>query len=176
MDFRLATIQDLGNIKLMYDDLIGKMIRNGIEIWDDVFPFMFFRADITNKRFYILEDEYENKDGYKDIIGAFVLNKTAGGSNHMKWEEPIADALYLGRLAVNVEYLNKGIGTKLLNHAIQITQDQEIDYLRLMVVDINEPAINFYNKNGFTQVGGSYLDKINENVTLLEYGYELKVF
>lgn len=176
MNFRLATIQDLGHIKIMYDELIEKMISTGIEIWDEAFPFIFFRSDIMNKRFYILEDKYENKDGYKDIIAAFVLNTTTGGAKYLKWEEPLANALYLGRLAVNVNYLDTGIGTKMLEHAIRITQEKDIDFLRLLVVDINYPAIIFYEKNGFTRVEGSYHDKISKKVTLLEYGYELKVF
>ncbi|HBC92713.1 MAG TPA: GNAT family N-acetyltransferase, partial [Pelotomaculum sp.] len=48
-------------------------------------------------------------------------------------------------------------------------------YLRLFVVDINVPAINLYLRNGFRQVDGIYEEKIDDNFTLREYGFEIKV-
>lgn len=48
------------------------------------------------------------------------------------------------------------------------------EYLRLFVVDINEPAVNLYHKNGFAQVEGTYEEKFDDFV-LREYGFEKRL-
>ncbi len=45
MTFRLATTSDLSEIKEMYTSLIKKMNKDGIEIWDDIYPCEFFAND-----------------------------------------------------------------------------------------------------------------------------------
>lgn len=62
----------------------------------------------------------------------------------------------------------------MLNEAIALAKDKGTKYLRLFVVDINKPAINFYLKNGFKQVDGIYEERIDDFV-LSEYGFEIKV-
>ena len=73
-----------------------------------------------------------------------------------------------------VNYLRKGIGSVMINKAIAIARDSSAKYIRLFVVDINKPAINFYLKNGFKQVDGIYEERIDDFV-LSEYGFEIKV-
>ena len=46
------------------------------------------------------------------------------------------------------------------------------EYLRLFVVDINEPAIQLYIKNGFIKRNGVYDEVIEDDLVLHEYGYE----
>lgn len=46
------------------------------------------------------------------------------------------------------------------------------EYLRLFVVDINEPAINLYVKNGFKKAEGVYDEVIDDDLVLHEYGFE----
>jgi len=48
-------------------------------------------------------------------------------------------------------------------------------YLRLFVVDINKPAIKVYLKNGFRQVDGLYEERVDAELILREYGFEIKV-
>ena len=92
----------------------------------------------------------------------------------MKWGNKNAKALYIDRFGVNVNYLRKGIGSVMINKAIAIARDSSAKYIRLFVVDINKPAINFYLKNGFKQVDGIYEERIDDFV-LSEYGFEIKV-
>ena len=45
----------------------------------------------------------------------------------------------------------------------------------LFVVDVNEPAINLYRKNGFTKASGVYEEVFDDGFMLREYGYEIEV-
>ena len=42
-------------------------------------------------------------------------------------------------------------------------------------MDINQPAINLYIKNGFKRAEGIYDEIIDDNLTLHEYGFERQV-
>ena len=70
---------------------------------------------------------------------------------------------------ININYLRQGIGSIILNKAINLSKDQGVKYLRLFAVDINHLAINFYIKNGFKRAAGIYNEIIDDNSTLHEY-------
>lgn len=50
-----------------------------------------------------------------------------------------------------------------------------IQYLRLLVVDSNTPAIKLYKKNDFLQVEGMVEEKMNEDYILNEVGFEYDI-
>lgn len=50
-----------------------------------------------------------------------------------------------------------------------------VQYLRLFVVDINEPAARLYAGNGFMKVEGVYDEVFDDGFVLHEYGYEVKL-
>ena len=54
MEFRLAVLQDLAEIKDMYKQIIENMNKQDIQIWDDIYPCEFFEEDIKNKQLYVL--------------------------------------------------------------------------------------------------------------------------
>ena len=62
----------------------------------------------------------------------------------------------------------------MLNEAIALAKDKGTKYLRLFVVDINEPAINLYIKNGFKRVDGIYDEIIDDDLVLHEFGFEIE--
>lgn len=109
-----------------------------------------------------------------DIIAAFALCESHLGEGHVEWTNEKDKTLYLDRFGVNVDYLRKGIGSIMLNKAIELARYKNAKYLRLFVVAINEPAIKLYLKNGFKKVAGIYDEIIDENVVLHEYGFEIK--
>ena len=84
-------------------------------------------------------------------------------------ENDHAEALYIDRFSININYLRQGIGSIILNKAINLSKDQGVKYLRLFAVDINHLAINFYIKNGFKRAAGIYNEIIDDNSTLHEY-------
>lgn len=166
MDFRLATMQDLPQLKTVYQDIVCNMNDHQIAIWDDIYPCEFFSEDINNKRLYILLESDE-------IIAAFALCNTNQGESSIEWKSENHKVLYLDRFGVNVNYLNQGTGTLMLKKAMEEAKRLGAQYLRLFVVDINKPAINLYLKNGFTKAKGYYDEIIDQDLILHEYGFEI---
>lgn len=169
MNFRLAVMQDLPQMKKMYGNLIQNMNENRIPIWDDIYPCEFFEEDIINKRLYLMLDNTE-------ILSAFALCESSSGENAVEWKDRSGKALYLERFGVNADYSRKGIGSLMLTKAKETAKTLGAEYLRLFVVDINAPAIHLYTKNGFTRVKGIYDEVIDADCVLRQYGYELQLY
>ena len=166
MKLRLANKQDLPQLKTMYKDIVENMNKNKITIWDDVYPSIFFESDILNKQLYVLEDD-------SVIVSAFCL--CGDNIDSIQWKEPAAKALYIQRLGVNVLYMQKGIGSKTLDEAKEIARKLNYNYLRLLVVDFNYPAVNLFLKNGFVTKEGVHSEVIDEETILYEHGYEIEL-
>ena len=167
MNLRLANINDLPQLKDVFEKIIHNMNKNNIQIWDEIYPCEFFSDDIENNRLYVLVEDNE-------IVSAFALCDSNAGEDYVKWESKHDKALYIDRFGVNVNYMRKGIGSIALKGAIELARDKGAKYLRLFVVDINEPAINLYIKNGFKKADGIYDEIIDDNLILHEFGYEIK--
>lgn len=168
MNFRLATLHDLPQIKSMYQEIVKSMEEHQIQIWDDVYPCDFFEEDIRHQRLYLMLENTK-------IISAFALCDSNSGANEVRWENCCGKALYLDRLGVNVRHTRQGIGSLTLIKAKETAKALGSAYLRLFVVDINVPAIRLYTKNGFTKAEGFYDEVIDETSTLHEFGYEIKL-
>lgn len=167
MNLRLADMNDLPQLKAVYQEIIEKMNHDNIRIWDEIYPCEFFSDDIQNNRLYVLTQQDE-------IAAAFVFCDTNAGEEAVKWENGQKKALYIDRFGVNVNYMRKGIGSLMLKKAMVLAAQKGAEYLRLFVVDINEPAINLYLKNGFNRVDGIYDEIIDDDLTLHEFGFEIK--
>lgn len=168
MNFRMANIGDLPQLKMVYEKIIYSMNENNIQIWDEIYPCEFFYDDIENNYLYVLEDN-------KEIVSAFALCHSNAGAEYVKWESNHDKALYIDRFGVNINYSRKGIGSIMINKAIALARDMEAKYLRLFVVDTNKPAINLYIKNGFKRVDGVYNEIIDDDLILHELGFEIKI-
>jgi ribosomal protein S18 acetylase RimI-like enzyme len=166
MNFRLAVLSDLIQLKQTYAEIIQHMNNNQIPIWDDIYPCEFFEEDIKQNRLYLLTKHTE-------IIAAFALCSSHSGERHVNWENPDSKALYLDRLGINACYMGTGIGSQMLEKAKETAKALGADYLRLFAVDINTPAIRLYQKNGFWQADGFYDEVIDDEFVLHEYGYEI---
>ena len=168
MDFRLAGMQDLLQLKDVYKQIVKNMDEQDIQIWDDIYPCEFFEEDIKNNQLYILLNNGE-------IVSAFVLSDTNSGETAVEWNDNHAKAVYIDRLGVNVKYSKKGIGSLMLDNAKEIAKTLNAEYLRLFVVDINIPAIQLYTKKEFIKVNGVYNEIFDDGFLLHEHGYEIKL-
>ena len=168
MKLRLANNNDLDFLKEMYNKIVENMYNNNIKIWNDFYPFEVIKEDINNNNFYVLEND-------KEIVAGCALCNSNSGENSLVWCEETKDVLYIDRLGVNASYLRQGIGSGLLNQIKTFAKNENKKYIRLFVVDSNIPAINLYLKNGYEKVDGIFEEVINEECTLLEYGFELKL-
>ncbi len=167
MEFRLAAMEDLTRIQDTYREIIQNMYENQLPIWDDIYPCEFFKADIEQRRLYLMEDQGE-------IISAFALCPSHPGESHVAWEDPCGKALYLDRLGVHPRYAGAGIGRAMLGKAKEMAKALGAGYLRLFVVDINVPAAHLYAKCGFRLAEGIYEEVIDETCRFYEYGYEIQ--
>lgn len=59
----------------------------------------------------------------------------------------------------------------MLDKAKEVAKTFGAEYLRLFVVDVNIPATQLYEKNGFLKADGVY----DEAFVLHEFGYEIKL-
>ncbi|MFI3307553.1 MAG: GNAT family N-acetyltransferase [Mycoplasmatota bacterium] len=168
METRLAKNSDLPNLKIMYKKIVENMNNNNINIWDEYYPYELFSEDIEKNSLYLLVNNNE-------IMAAFALNELYSNEQNLKWSIPEEKAVYINRVGVNVDYLKCGIGSALIKEAVEIVKKNNSKYLRLLVVDNNEPAIGLYIKNKFKQVEGIYEEEIDDDLTLIEYGFELKI-
>lgn len=165
MKFRLAVTQDLPQLKAVYKDIVQNMNNHQIQIWDDIYPYEFFDEDVKKRQLYVL---YHNAE----LVSAFALCGTNPGEKFVNWIDNHSKAIYLDRLGVNVNYTGKGTGSFMLTQAKKIAKALGAEYLRLFVVDINEPAIRLYTKNNFIKAGGIYDEIFDDGLILHEYGYE----
>jgi len=166
VNLRIATTDDLPQLKAVYEQIIDTMNKDNVQIWDEIYPYEFFSEDIENNRLYVLVENNQ-------IASAFALCNSNAGENYVKWENRQEKAVYIDRLGVNVNYSRRGIGSKMLTMAIALAREKGAKYLRLFVVDINGPAINLYIKNGFEKVGGIYNEMIDDDHVLHEFGFEI---
>lgn len=168
MEIRLATPSDLPQLKEMFVGIVNNMYQQGIKIWNEYYPYEEFIFDIEKKQLYLLVED--------NVIMATLVVNEESNYDCFSWHDKNAKALYLNRLGVNINYLRKGIGVKVLDEAKNIAKSRNLQFLRLTVVDFNIPAIKLYKKYGFIQVKGSFKEYIPErDLTLTEYGFEYKL-
>lgn len=167
MNLRLATEKDLPEINRLFYAITKKLDRDGIRIWDEIYPACAFPDDIKRKSLFVLEED-------EKLISAFALCSPLEDEGSIVWENPSAKGIYLFRFGVSPDCLNKGIGTYMLKEAERFAEERRGEYLRLLVVDYNIPAIKFYEKNGYKKAQGFYV-KDQDGLILKEYGYELKL-
>ena len=166
MELVLARQKDLETIKAMYTKIIDNMFANNINIWDDYYPNEMFISDIKNKTLYLLKESDE-------ILGAFSLYEHVDIENDLEWHEKKAKAYLLNKVGVNVNHLKKGIGQKIVEFAMKIAKENDAEYLRLLVCDVNIPAINMYKKCKLKKVKGIHEEVIEKDYSLNEYGFEV---
>jgi GNAT superfamily N-acetyltransferase len=64
-------------------------------------------------------------------------------------------SMLLSSIAVNADYQNQGIGTQLLNRAIEHTHHNGCDRISLHIWEDNAIAQNFFITRGFQAIGGA---------------------
>ena len=170
MNFRFAEMDDLAQLKSVFEKIIEKMNAENGRIWDDVYPCCCFEEDIKNRRLYVLED-----DGV--ILSAFALwaLEPDDERNALIWESDPAKALYFGRFGVNVDSRKSGIGSIMIANAAAAARDKGAEYLRVFVAEKNKPAIHFYLKNGFEKTNVIYDEALDDDFVLRQFGFEKKL-
>lgn len=90
-------------------------------------------------------------------------------------EEEMGDNMMeLARIYVRPECKHHGIGSQLMNFALQQAHDAKVDGVWLGVWEHNEPAKAFYQKNGFKFVGSHTFSVGSDDQTDLLMSLSLK--
>ncbi len=158
-------MNDLPQLEVLYQGCAAQMARNGLQIWDEIYPAIALPGDIRQRQLYVLAEESE-------ILAAFALCPGVLEADGVGWREPEARACILERLAVRVDRRGEGLGAAALREAETLARGQGVRYLRLLVVDVNTPAIALYQMCGFRQADGLYRHMIDDSLILREYGFE----
>lgn len=143
---RLATLNDIDNINLLYNNVIKDLDRKGIDmLWGDVYPFCEVGNDINNESMYIVEFE-------ETIIGSFVLSDFDDPDYHnIEWKIN-REFIYLNRLVVDPLFQGKGIAMNILGLIADQMKNSRYKVIRLTVYEGNYPAIKLYEKFGFKKI------------------------
>ena len=165
MDLRFASVADLPQLKEMYTKIAKNMAQNNIFIWSETYPYHFFADDIEQNRLYVLIDNHE-------IAAAFALCDSNGGETYVQWDSEHEKTLYLSRLGVNVNYLKRGLGRKMLALASSLAKEKNATHLRLFVAEVNKPAMRLYTQNHFQKVEGYYDELMDDGSIVREFGFE----
>jgi ribosomal protein S18 acetylase RimI-like enzyme len=78
------------------------------------------------------------------VIGYLKINYSGAQTELNDQKSLEVERIYIGK-----EYYGKGVGQLLLDFALQIAKQQQMDYVWLGVWEENHRAIQFYLKNGF---------------------------
>jgi len=164
--FRLAEVGDLPGLKAMYGGIVQKMERDGMPIWDDVYPACALGGDVERGQLYVVTENGA-------VVSAFALSDFHNGTDSVQWTNRRAGAVYLDRLGVRADASRRGVGARAVEFAAAVAREKGAEFLRLFVVAVNRPAMDFYEKNGFVRVGGCYEEIVDESLALCEFGFEL---
>jgi GNAT superfamily N-acetyltransferase len=110
--------------------------------------------------------------GYYALAAGAAAHANAPGRVRRNMPDPVP-VMVIGRLAIDLRYQGRGIGSALLKDAVLRTaQAAEIAGIRAVLVHaISESAKRFYEKRGFT---GSPVDPMTLTITLADAASALR--
>ena len=157
MIIRVAKIQDVNNIMLMYRSCINGMIKEGIDQWDYSYPNIdVITKDIHKKNYFVAEIK-------KEIVGGITIDNNQDRAYlNISWMNESNRFLVVHRLAVKEEMWSLKIGKKLMLFAEEKAIKNNLYSVRLDTYSGNPKAINFYRNIGYIELGSINL-KPNKN-------------
>ncbi len=175
MDFsKLTQIQlssktDIKPFKCAEDDLYGFLFDNAKHFQDELMAVTYLLEDremnVTVAYFSLLADKITFNPGEKAIWNR--LNRNIPNPKRRR-NYP---ALKIGRLAVNENYANEGVGTFVIDSIKYAFTTVKRLGCRFLTVDALKSATHFYEKNGFQFFTGE--DKDDETRLMF---FDLKNF
>jgi ribosomal protein S18 acetylase RimI-like enzyme len=148
MEIQTAKMGDLDGIVKLFKNAVKNMIKNDILQWDEIYPNEDVLAeDIRKNQMY--KTIYDS-----NIVSAFVLNKEYDKEyENGAWEYNGNNFMVLHRLCVNVEYQNKGFGTRTMVCIEEYLKNTGVESIRLDTFSKNQGALKLYNKLGYKKTG-----------------------
>ena len=145
MNIKLATLEQVNQIEILYQELFLKMSNFQPKYLKPAKQEVeFIRKTINEKDSDILLAEIDNC-----TIGFLLIQELITPSYTCLVEHKYA---FIPDIIVGAEYQSKGIGSALLLEAKKWAENRNLDYLELNVLSENIGAITLYEKQGFTDV------------------------
>lgn len=151
---RKARIEDVNEIMEIISDTVEEMKSYNNTQWDENYPQdKDFEGDIKNGDLYVeSEDEH--------VRGFICINYIeANEYSELEW---VSDekAMVIHRMAVNSKYRNKGIGSKLMSFAEDLSKQNGVKYLKTDTYSINTKMNSLFKKCDYKFVGEiNFLEK-----------------
>ena len=98
------------------------------------------------------EESFQALTKLRPYIHIAKLNNQPIGYVTVERDGPVPGAAYMRNIVVKPELRRQGVGTAMLDHAIQVAKDMYRKTVALRVDPANAPAVSFYRKAGFTTV------------------------
>ncbi len=142
---------DIEELALLYDDLNDYLARGeNYPGWrKGIYPIRENAIEgIANGHLYVARASGK-------LAGTMILNHEPMPAYHgANWglDADYSEIFVIHTFAVHPAYLQKGIGSNLIEFAVQHSINKHIKSIRLDVYEHNLPAIRLYEKNGFTYV------------------------
>jgi len=144
---RKATFEDIASIMKIVQETIIEMGTYNNTQWDENYPKESnFIEDINKSELYVIDENGE--------LGGFAcINKVEPEEyKDLAWKQD-GTALVIHRMAVNPEFRRKGIGSRLINLADKLAQEQNIKILKTDTYSLNTKMQGLFKKCGYTFVG-----------------------
>lgn len=151
---RKAKKEDLDQIMQIISDTVSEMKTYNNTQWDENYPqAKDFENDINNDDLFVYE--LENK-----VMGFICVNFIEPNEyKDIKWSFD-KKSMVVHRMAVNSNFRNKKIGTKLMDFAEEFARKNEVEYLKTDTYSLNIKMNSLFTKFGYNLAGQmSFLGK-----------------
>jgi GNAT superfamily N-acetyltransferase len=113
--------------------------------------------EVTNTEQMMLKDGFGDNPLYHAFVADIEGEIIGFAITYYRYSTWKGRCLYLEDLIVTENYRNKGIGQKLFDYCLFFGKKNSCEKMIWQVLDWNQPAINFYNKNN-AQLDNSWIN------------------
>lgn len=148
MILKQAETQDLDAIMEMYASCVKGMLALGIDQWDENYPSRkIIEQDLKDACYYIgiLDNEI--------VAGMRVDNIQDPSYLSINWADKSNNFMVVHRLGSKTKVWNKGVGKQMMDFAENLAKEKGCSSFRLDTYSHNPKAMEFYKKQGYTQLG-----------------------
>lgn len=131
-----------------------------------------FKVDEACFKHNWTQDSYQAET--KNILSNYVIAEIDGEIVGFGGFWQVIDEAHITNIAVLEEYRQTGVGQNIMNAMLAIALEKGCVGMTLEVREDNQPAINFYLKNGFTREGRrkDYYGTGMDAIIMWRYGLE----
>jgi len=113
--------------------------------------------EVTNTEQMMFKDGFGDNPLYHAFVADIEGEIIGFAITYYRYSTWKGRCLYLEDLIVTENYRNKGIGQKLFDYCLSFGKKNSCEKMIWQVLDWNQPAINFYNKNN-AQLDNSWIN------------------